>query len=81
MDLLCRLEFNLLTKLCNISQGFYYDAYYVNLTLNEEHFKGIETRASGVVKVCSLIYLDSVAKHSYEILPDILWHLTGKTII
>jgi hypothetical protein len=53
----------------------------MNLTLNEEHFKRIETRASGVVKVCSFIYFDSVAKHSYKIVPDKLWHLTGKAII
>jgi len=33
-------------------KGFYYDAYYNDLTLNEEHFGVIENQAKKAVAVC-----------------------------
>ena len=36
-------------------QGFYYDAFYGDKTLNEEHFKKIESWASKATKVRALL--------------------------
>jgi hypothetical protein len=34
------------------AKGFYYDAYYKDQTLNEEHFGIIESQAKKAVAVC-----------------------------
>ena len=40
----------------NLLKGFYYDAYYNDLTLNEEHFGIIESQAQKAVAVsCELL--------------------------
>jgi len=40
----------------NLLKGFYYDAYYNDLTLNEEHFSIIENQAQKAVTVsCELL--------------------------
>ena len=33
-------------------QGFYYDAFYGDLSLNEDHFKKIEAGAAKAAAVC-----------------------------
>lgn len=40
-------------------QGFYYDAFYGDLGLNEDHFKGIEAEAAKAVLVL-LFYLSEL---------------------
>ncbi|RRT49136.1 hypothetical protein B296_00052581 [Ensete ventricosum] len=37
-------------------EGFYYDAFYDELTLNEEHFKQIQSRASKAVGLTNHIF-------------------------
>lgn len=38
-------------------QGFYYDAFYGDLSLNDDHFKQIESGASKAVSVFPFIHL------------------------
>ena len=52
-------------------KGFYYDAHYKDLTLNDTHFGLIEKQAKKVVSVCYHILLNSVL---LKFLPTlILW--------
>lgn len=40
-------------------QGFYYDAFYGDLGLNEDHFKQIEEAAKKAVAVSFLLVLET----------------------
>ncbi|KAL6548241.1 hypothetical protein OROGR_008662 [Orobanche gracilis] len=46
--------------------GFYYDAFYGELSLNEDHFKQIEAGAAKAVAICSGILVESV-RASFQI--------------
>jgi threonyl-tRNA synthetase len=54
-------------------KGFYYDAHYNDLTLNDTHFDAIDKQAKKAVAVCYHILLNPDVLNFFPIL--ILWRL------
>lgn len=51
--------FYVLNYCASLLQGFYYDAFYGDLGLNEDHFKQIEEAAKKAVAVSFLLFLET----------------------